>query len=79
MSEEIATAWSPPPASERPDGFECLIWHRGRWRHVCWHVKYLGWMFGYASAFAPDSSTRFYAPLPERTPDHDFFGDREQS
>ena len=60
--------WMPPAPAERPDGFECLIWHRGRWRHVMWIATYQGWMFGYASAHTMDAPDRLYAPLPEHTP-----------
>lgn len=71
--------WMPPPIAERPNGFECLIWHRGRWRHVCWSATHQGWMFGYASPHTLDTPDRLYLPLPEGTPEHDFFGDRVQS
>jgi len=65
----------PPPIAERPDGFQCLIWHRQRWRHVAWSIQQQGWMFGYASAFAPGDldAQRLFAPLPEGAPEFDFW------
>lgn len=66
-------AWTPPIAASRPDGFECLIWHRGMWRHVKWQADFDGWMFGYASSLSLDHPGRLYAPLPDATPEHDFW------
>lgn len=64
--------WFPPPIPERPDGFECLIWHRGRWRHVKWQTRHEGWTFGYGCAFTSDLG-RVFAPLPWNTPEADFW------
>ena len=65
--------WLPPIAPVRPDGFECLIWHRGMWRHVKWQAGHRGWMFGYESAMCMDTPDRLYAPLPDNTPEHNFW------
>lgn len=65
--------WFPPPINDRPDGYECLIWHRGRWRHVSWTIAHQGWMFGYASAHTIDGPDRLYAPIPWNTPEFDFW------
>lgn len=69
--------WRPPITPTRPDGFECLIWHRGRWRHVKWVESMKGWMFGYGSAMTIDTRDRLYAPLPEGTPDVNFWDGEE--
>lgn len=65
--------WQPPSRSERPDGFECLIWHRGRWRHVIWNATHAGWQFDYGSAMTIDGIDRPFAPLPTNTPEHNFW------
>lgn len=65
--------WFPPPMEERPDNFECMVWHRGRWRHVAWAKVYESWMFGYGSAMIPGDLGRLFAPLPWNTPEHDFW------
>lgn len=71
--------WKPPVPADREDGYQCLIWHRDRWRHVSWAAKLRGWMFGYASAYCVDTPGRLYAPLPEYTPKDFGFFDGEQS
>lgn len=60
--------WSPPPVHERPEGFECLVWHRGRWRHVRWVRNHKMWMFGYGSPGIDNDLGRQFAPLPELNP-----------
>lgn len=65
--------WKPPEPDERPDGYECIIWHRGRWMHVKWVERFGGWMFGYGSGHCLDTPDRLYRPLPDDTPEHDFW------
>jgi len=72
----MTDTWKPP--AERPDGFECLAFHRGKWRHVKWQGHLPGWSLGYGSAFIMDGD-RAFAPLPENTPEHDFFAWRDRS
>lgn len=67
------TPWFPPAIAERPDGYECLVWHRGRWRHVKWVAQWQGWQFGYATAHIPGDLGRLFAPLPWNTPEADFW------
>lgn len=64
--------WTVPPPNERPDGYQCLLWHRGRWRHMAWVKQHNFWMFGYGSAGILDTETRRYAPLPDEM-DGDFW------
>lgn len=71
------TVWSPPPIKERPEGFECLVWHRGRWRHVRWVRNHEMWMFGYGSPGIANELGRIFAPLPHEM-DGDFW-DGERS
>jgi hypothetical protein len=65
--------WFPPAMPRRPDGFECMIWHRGRWRHVKWVERFNGWQFGYATAHILGDLGRLFAPLPWNTPEADFW------
>ena len=60
--------WSPPPIKDRPEGFECLVWHRGRWRHVRWVRNHNMWMFGYGSPGIANELGRQFAPLPDLNP-----------
>jgi len=72
MADTENKPWFPPEGDVRPDGFECLAWHRGRWRHVKWTSTHRMWMFGYGSAGFMDLG-RAFAPLPWNTPDADFW------
>ena len=65
--------WTPPADGKRPEGLECLLWHRGMWRHVKWQAMFGAWSLGYAEPFISDTPDRLYAPLPGNTPEHDFW------
>ena len=56
--------WLPDPA-DRPEGFECLIFFRGKWTNVRWcNANYEGWSLGYLQGFVKDTPETLYAPLP---------------
>jgi HAMP domain-containing protein len=60
--ERLREAWEPPPAGERPDGYECLGQNSYNiWRHVQWS-KRNGWTV--RGTFDHITPTAF-APLPE--------------
>lgn len=65
--------WFPPAIADRPDGYECLVWHRGKWRHLRWVTEYKGWMRGYGSGYLPGDTGRLFAPLPWNTPEQEFY------
>jgi hypothetical protein len=60
--EQAATAWTPPPESERRDGYECLATVTVVWDQVSgvWRTE-TGYWFGHAYSAA-------FAPLPEGKP-----------
>lgn len=62
--------WTPPPVAERPDGFRCLAFHRGKWRDVVWVASHRGWMMHYGSEFFLDGARQF-APLPPLPEGHE--------
>lgn len=54
--------WSVPPVEERPDGFTCLGFIRGRWEQVRYSATYGGWQVRRGGGFFhPDH----FAPLPK--------------
>lgn len=59
--------WELSP-EERTDGFECLAFHRGKWRHVKWSSDHKGWHLGYAGPFMADVD-RPFTHIPENTPE----------
>ena len=65
--------WFPPPMADRPDGFECLVWHRGKWRHMRWASDLQGWERRCGGAYLPGDLGRLFAPLPWNTPEHEFY------
>jgi hypothetical protein len=61
----LPPAWQPPPEGERPEGYECMAFHRGKWRHVKWSGR--AWSLGYGKPNLRDGD-RPFAPKPP-TPD----------
>jgi hypothetical protein len=78
LANPTPKVWSPPPEHERPEGFECLVWHRERWRHVKWVPNLRLWLFGYGSAGIEDLG-RMFAPLPWNHPPGTDFWDGQSS
>lgn len=66
LEEANDMSWM-PEASCRPDGFEALAFHRGKWINVRWSTTHKGWSLGYGMPFIQDGE-RPWAPLPENTP-----------
>ena len=60
--------------SDPEDGFECMIFHRGKWRHVRWSKTHRGWHLGYGAPFVPVQETLILAPLPNQKIKTDFYG-----
>jgi len=61
MTDEHKKQWELPPEL-RETGFECLAFHRGKWRHVCWSPH--GWSLGYGKPMMIDANARSFAELP---------------
>lgn len=66
----MADAWKPPAIADRPNGYRCLAFHRGKWRDVIWVKAHGGWMTHFSSAFFLDGDRKF-APLPPLPEGHD--------
>lgn len=66
-----------PAHEDRPDGFRCLAFHRGKWRDVCWSVDHQRFSLGYGGAFILEGDRQF-AQLPPIPADDawGFYGDR---
>lgn len=54
-------------------GFECLVFHRGKWRHVYWAGDCF--MLSYGGPHIAHAAKKYWAPLPERPADGDGFMD----
>lgn len=74
LEEAGETSWLPEPSC-RPDGFEALLFHRGKWRHMRWSEDHEAWSLGYGKGFVVDTSDRAYAPLPPKPEGADGFYD----
>lgn len=74
LDEANDLSWLPEP-SARPDGFEALLFFRGKWRHMRWSTEHRGWSLGYGKGFVPDLEGRGYAPLPPKPEGADGFFD----
>ena len=77
---DAAAAQAPyalPTHEDRPDGFRCLAFHRGKWRDVCWSVDHQRFSLGYGGAFILEGDRQF-AQLPPIPADDawGFYGDR---
>lgn len=57
--------WKPPAPDDRPEGLECLAFHRGKWVHVLWSKNHQAWSLGFAKPFITDQDRKF-SPLPEK-------------
>lgn len=55
--------WTLPPVADRPYGFRCLAFHRGKWHDVVWISNHRVWMTHTGSGFFRDED-RLFAPLP---------------
>jgi hypothetical protein len=53
--------WEVPP-SDREDGFECLVFYRGRWVHIKWSNEHERWSLPIGQLVAGQKHT--FAPLP---------------
>ena len=67
-----AKPWALPAVEDRTEGFECLAFHRGRWRHVRWTAS--GWSLGFGGPFIREAE-RAFAPLPLKPEGADGFFD----
>lgn len=56
--------WTLPPVADRPDGFRCFAFHRGKWRDVVWVAVHKGWMTHFGSALFRDEDRQFAPLLP---------------
>jgi hypothetical protein len=63
--------YNPPCLADRPDGFETLVFHRGKWVHVKWSTH--GWSLGYGGPFLGVDENREWAPLLQKPIDADGF------
>lgn len=71
----VDEAWQ-PDFSKIEDGFECLAFHRGRWRHVKWIADQNAFSLGYGRAFIVHTiGERVWCPLPPKPTEADGFFD----
>lgn len=68
------TPWV-PDFDNLKDGFECLVFHRGKWRHVRWSTGHSGFMFRYAGSMLAVVTDRAWAQLPPKPEGADKFFD----
>lgn len=54
------------PPEQPEDGYECLAFYRGRWRHVRWNIDHGAFSLGYAIGFIMPTTDRAWAPLPAK-------------
>lgn len=64
-----------PDFDNLEDGFECLLFHRGKWRHVKWNATHGQFGLGYAKGLIANHRGRAWAKLPPKPKNADGFFD----